>query len=77
MLLYVHIGVNIEAVDRADMTPLHWAAKRGRTEVVRILLSAGDWVLIVSCTVRSIGLTETQAPVGKHETFNIFLLGSI
>lgn len=40
-------GAILEAVDGDGRTPLHWAAREGHTEVVRMLLSAGDRMLLI------------------------------
>lgn len=37
-------GSSVDAVDKKDRRPLHWAAHMGHTEVVRLLLTFGAHV---------------------------------
>ena len=41
VMKYLRLGVDVNATDNENGTPLHWAALNGRTEIVDLLIAAG------------------------------------
>lgn len=63
-------GADVNAVDKLNWTPLHWAAFRGHTEIARLLIDSGS---LVNPATKDGSTPLTLARHNKHSELAAFL----
>ena len=53
--MLINRGANVDAFDKRNKTPLHWASEKGNTEMVRYLVEEGADKDAMSYTLNVIG----------------------